>query len=245
MKRGRFLICLLAIAVGVGAASDARAASKEKSGWNRHVRVGLNVTEGNKDSTQTRVDVGAKGAGEGWAGELNLQGEVGEVDSEKNRERISADASVRSDLSPKAYLSGRLEFLYDGIANLDYRVIASPSVGYYVLRGQPQWLRVEIGPAAVVEKKDGEREVYPALRAAQYYEGRLTAVSRLLQGVEYLPELRVNDGKYLLKAFLELRAELDAQFTLHVRLESAYDSQPAEDKEEQDTTFSTSISYTF
>ena len=245
MKRTRFVAGLLAVALGAAAAADAAPARKKKSGWSRQVRAGLNITEGNKDSTQTRVQLGAKGAGEDWAGELNLLGEVGEVDSEKNRERVSADAAFRRDLNARAFVSGRLEFLYDGIANLDYRVVASPSAGYYLIREQPQWWRVELGPAAVLEKKDDEREAYPALRLAEYYEGRLTPVSRLLQGIEYLPELRVDNGKYLVKAFLELRAELDAQFTLHVRLESAYDSQPAEDKEEQDTTFSTSISYTF
>ncbi|HMP75314.1 MAG TPA: DUF481 domain-containing protein [Kiritimatiellia bacterium] len=243
--RARRLGWLLVAALALGVAANAGAARKKKSGWTRNARVGINVTEGNKDSTQTRVQLGANGRGDGWESELNLRGEVGEVDSTKNRERISADALYRHDLNPKTYMAYRLEFLYDGIANLDYRVVASPSLGYFVMREEAQQLRTEIGPAAVVEKKDGEREAFPALRLAEYYEGRITPVSRLLQGIEYLPELRAGDGHYLINAFLELRADLDAQLALHVRLEGLYDSQPADGKEKQDTTFSTALSYKF
>lgn len=218
---------------------------KKEEGWKRRVEAGVNLTDGNKDSVQTRAQIEAKRKDENRETELKFRGEVGESDGEQNRERVTAEATHRRELDPRRYIVYRVEFLYDGIAEVDYRIVASPSFGYYALRDCEQELRLEAGPAGVVEKKEGARDAYPALRLAEYYECRLTAVSKLLQGVEYVPELQYGSGSYLAKAFIELKADLDAQLALHVRLESDYDSQPADDKEKQDTSFSASISYTF
>ena len=235
---------LLVFAQAPGWAAPARTKAKAE-GWKRQVQAGINVTEGNTDATHTRAQLGAKGRGEGWEGEVKLRGEIGDVDGTRNRERVLAEMRYQDEWTPRAYLVYRMDFLYDAIADIDYRVVASPSFGYYLIRDPAQSLRGEAGPAAVLEDKGGEREAYPALRLAEFYEGRVTANARILQGIEYLPELRTGDGTYLLNGFVELKADLDAQLTLHVRLESKYDSDPADGKEKQDTTFSTSIGYTF
>ncbi len=242
----RRLIALLLLALVCAQLADAQSRTRrKKEGWTRQVQAGVYVAEGNRDSTQTRAQISAKGVGADWESEFKLRGEIGQLNGTRNRERISAEFEHRKELSPRSYLSYRLEFLYDGIADLDYRVIASPSFGWYALREERQELRLEAGPAGVFEKKGDEQEAYPALRLAQYYEARVTSISRLLQGVEYIPEIRIDAGDYLIKAFVELRADLDAQLALHVRLEGDFDSSPAEGKEKQDTAFTASISYKF
>ncbi len=234
-------LCLLLIALlGAGVAS-----ADTKHGWTRRVQGGVNVTEGNKDSTQTRAEIGATGRGPGWESELKLRGDIGELNSEKNREQVTAEAQFNREINRLTYMTYRLDFFYDGIAEIDYRVVLSPSLGRYLVRDDAQSLRLEGGPAGVVEKKAGEREAYPALRFAEYYEGRVTKTARLLQGIEYVPELRTDVDRYLVKAFVELKSDLDEQLTLHVRFEGTYDSLPAEGKEEQDTVFSTTLGYRF
>jgi putative salt-induced outer membrane protein YdiY len=243
MRRLALCMCVAWLcAEGAYAQSRAR---RTREGWTRQAQIGAHVTEGNRDSAQTRAQVGAKGRGENWESEFKVRGEIGELNRTRNRERVAAEFLHRADLSPRAYLAYRFEFLYDGIADLDYRLVASPSIGWFIVREERQELRLEVGPAGVLERKGGDREAYPALRLAQYYEARVTAVSRLLQGVEYLPEIRAESGAYLAKAFVELRADLDKQIALHLRLEGDYDNRPAEGKQKQDTTFSASISYTF
>ncbi len=243
LRRIVLAVCLAAFCAEATLAQSR--ARRKREGWTRRVQAGAYVTEGNRDSTQTRVQISAKGRGEEWESEFKLRGEVGQLNGSRNRERVAAEFMHRTDWSPRAYLAYRFEFLYDGLAELDYRFVASPSFGWYALREERQELRLEAGPAGVFERKAGEQEAYPALRLAQYYEARVTSVSRLLQGFEYLPEIRTGSGAYLAKAFVELRADLDAQLALHVRLEGDYDNRPAEGKEKQDTTFSASISYAF
>ena len=247
MKRRLLIAGLLGFAFlgGAGLGEAAPPASRKSEGWKRQVQAGVHIIEGNKDSTDTRVQVSAKGSGTNWTCELKLRGEIGEISGERSRKRVLAEAVYEKQMSFRSYSVNRLDFLYDGIANLDYRVVVSPSWGYYVLRDASQQLRAEVGPAGVVESKNNEREAYPALRLAEYYECPLTSISRVLQGIEYLPELRTGSGAYLVKASVELKADLDTQLGLHVRLESEYDSQPADGKEKQDTTFSVSMSYSF
>lgn len=219
--------------------------AKKKDGWNRKIEAGMNLTEGNKDSVQTRMQLDAKRKSEQSESLLKLRGEIGETSGERTRERVAAEALHRRTLGPRHYMAYRAEFLYDGIADLDYRVLLAPSFGLIALTDAAQELRLELGPAGIVEKKGGEREAYPALLAAEYYECRLTAVSQVKQGVEYIPELRNGSESYLAKAFLELVLEMDEQLSVRLRLESDYDSHPAEGKEKQDTTFSVSLGYTF
>lgn len=246
--RSRFWLCAFLISALLFPAShDAVAAkrAKKKDGWSRRIEAGMNLTEGNKDSVQTRMQLEAKKKTEESATGLKVRGEIGEVAGERTRERVMAEVEHRRTMGPRSYLTYRAEFLYDGVADVDYRVLLSPSYGYLALQDGVQELRLEIGPAGILEKKGGERDSYPALRAAEYYECRITAVSLLKQGVEYIPELRDGAGVYLAKAFIELQLEMDEQLSVRLRLEGDYDSEPAEGKEKQDTTFSVGLSYTF
>lgn len=235
------------LALGV-AVSDVYAAKvkKTKGAWTRKVEAGVNLTEGNKDSVQARAQIEVKNKRDKNETLLKLRGEIGETDSERTRERVNAEAAHRRELSLRSYVSLRAEFLYDGIAELDYRVVASPSFGYFLIRDEAQEFRAETGPAGVWEKKAGARDAYPALRVAEYYECKLTAVSQLKQGIEFVPELKdEDDGRYLTKAFLELKMDMDEQVSVKLRLESDYDSRPAEGKNKQDTSFSVTLAYAF
>ncbi|MCS6770773.1 MAG: DUF481 domain-containing protein [Kiritimatiellae bacterium] len=214
-------------------------------GWKRQVQAGVNVTEGNRDSSLARAQFGGRGRGEGWDTELNLKAEIGRADGVQNRERVAAEAAHRRGLTDRAYMAYRLDATYDAIAELDYRIIGSLSLGWYAIRDDQQEFRLEVGPAGVVERKEGVESSRPAIRIAEAYEARITKVSRMVQGVEYVPELDADPNDYLLRAHVELRSDLDVQLSLHVRLEADYDNNPAEGKDKQDTVFSVSFGYSF
>lgn len=236
MRGPWFLLLLAALAAG-----ETRA---EESPWKRRVEAGFHVTEGNKDTSRQRLEAALEGRGTNWQTEARVEGVVGEADGEKDQEKVNARLQLQRDISRRLYGSFTVDYAYDGIADLDYRVVASPGLGGHVLRDEAQHLRAEAGPAYIVEKKGGARDEYPALRLAEFYECRVTHNSRLKQAVEYLPDLK-EGRRYLLNARLELESDLDENLALGVKLEGAYDSRPAEDKEKQDTTFSTSLKFRF
>ena len=235
--RGPWILLLLAAL----AAGEARS---EETSWKRRVEAGFHVTEGNKDVSRQRLEAALEGRGTNWQTEVRVEGVVGEADGEKDQEKVNARLQVQRDISRRLYGSFTVDYAYDGIADLEYRVVASPGLGWHVLRDEAQHLRAEAGPAYIVEKKGEVRDEYPALRLAESYECRVTRNSRLKQAVEYLPDLK-EGRRYLLNARLELESDLDENLALGVKLEGAYDSRPAEDKEKQDTTFSTSLKFRF
>jgi len=212
--------------------------------WTRRVEAGLNVTEGNKDTSRQRVEAALEGKGTNWQTEVKVEGVVGSSDGEQDQEKVNARLHTQRDLGSHWYGSFTVDYAYDGIADLDYRVVVSPGVGRHLVRDDVQQLRAEAGPAYIVEKKGRERDEYPALRLAEFYEGRVARSARLKQAIEYLPDLQ-EGTRYLLNARLELESDLDENLALGVKLEGRYDSRPAEDKEKQDTTFSTSLKFRF
>jgi putative salt-induced outer membrane protein YdiY len=243
IRPARRCVPWLAFALVAALVADASAAKGRV--WKRRVEAGIHVTAGNSETSRQRVEVAVEGKGTNWSSEASLRGAFGESDGDKDQEKVEARARAARDLSPRTYGSLTLDYLYDGIADVQYRVVTSPAFGWYLLREETQSLKGEAGPAWIAERKGDEQESYAALRLAEAYEGQLTENARLRQGIEYLPDLRDAGGRYLLKASVELDSALDANLGLVVRLESAYDSQPADDKEKQDTTFSTSLKVTF
>lgn len=219
---------------------------RKKEGWTRNVEAGVHLTEGNRDASNARMQVSARGRGATWQSDIKLKAEIGRADGKQTRERYTAEASRRREFSERWYVSYRADALNDRLAKIDYRVVGSSALGWFALKDDRQELCLEAGPAGVAERKAGESaEAYPALRIAETYEARLTSVSRLLQGVEYLPELGNDPENYLIRSHVELRSALDQQLSLHVRLESDYANRPAKNKEKRDTVFSVSLSYSF
>lgn len=235
---------LLPSILAVVSAAACCGAAAPREGWTRRLEAGLNVTEGNSKTSRQRVEVGAEKKGGTWQGDLRAESVVGDADGEKNEEKINAGTAWRRDLGPRWYGAAAADFQYDGIADLDYRVVLGPAAGVHAVRGEGQDLRIEAGPSYVIERKADAADEFPALRVAEFYEGRVTRSSRLKQGVEYLPDLR-NASKYLLQARLELESDLDESLALGVRLQGQFDSEPAEGKKKQDTTFSTSLKFRF
>lgn len=231
---------ITAVLLALAGASSAGQAE----GWTRRLEAGLHVSEGNSKTSRERVEVGAEKKGGRWQADVRVEGSVGASDGEHNEEKLNAAASCRRDVSPRWYGAASLDFQYDGIADLDHRVVLGPAAGVHLLRSDEQDLRVEAGPSYVFEQKGDVVDDYPVLRAAESYESRVTRSSRLKQAVEYLPDLR-NASKYLLKAMLELESDLDESLSLVVKLQGQFDSEPADDKKKQDTTFSTSLKFRF
>jgi hypothetical protein len=183
--RARWLLLVVLPACGWGAEAGDPAPS-----WTRRVEAGLHVTEGNKDVSRQRVEAALEGRGTNWQTEAKVEGVVGSSDGEQDQEKVNARLHTQRDLSRRLYASFTVDYAYDGIADLDYRVVVSPGVGWHVLRDEVQQLRAEAGPAYIVEKKGRERDDYPALRLAEFYEGKRGPQRAPEAGIEYLPDLQ-------------------------------------------------------
>lgn len=130
-------------------------------------------------------------------------------------------------LTDRLYVGGRVSGRHDGIAGVEYRVAATTTVGYYLIKKENLKLSVESGPGYVWEELVGTGyNDYATLRFADNFEWKFTAKSRLFQSFEYLPQID-KWGNYVMTTAVGVETELYKNLALQIVFRDWYRSQPA------------------
>jgi putative salt-induced outer membrane protein len=227
-------------------------APKPPPKWETTLKADLVLTRGN---SQTMIASGAANTQKKWdQNELkfNIDGTYGEAKDQDtgentiNANSIHGSAQYNRLFTERLYGYGRIDALHDDIADLAYRVTASPGAGYYLIKKPSTDLSVEIGPGYVWQKQGGEIDNYPALRFGDNFTHKLNDRAKIWQKTEVLP--KVEDFAYIIvNSEIGVSAALteDKKFSLVVTLFHTYNSRPAEDRLHNDTILKAGISYTF
>ena len=209
--------------------------------WQSSVAMGLNMTRGNSETLNTTVNLLAEkkeDPGSSWR--IGADAAYGEDAVTTTVERVKAFIGCRQDISSRVYALIDVSVEHDSIADLEYRFIASPGLGYYFLRAETQTLSVESGPAFIREKIGDEINDRFALRFAEKFECKIGDDSKLWQSVEYLPG--VDDlANYLVNAEIGAEAAVNARLSLRLLWKDTYNSEPAEDREQNDLSFNGAV----
>lgn len=225
---------------GVAGAQDA--AKGDTAGWESEVVAGVSLADGNTESTLATVGlatVNRHGANEYTAkadytyGETTVQDAEGKSVDQKNVDNAKAQAQANHLFTARQYGYIQANGLYDDIADIAYRVIVGPGAGHYVVKAERTWLKLELGPSALLEEVGGEKDESMLLRAAQLFEHKTTAGARVWQSAEYLPQVDDFDV-YLLNAEVGAESALTPSMNLRVVVLDRYDSQPAAEREYND-----------
>jgi putative salt-induced outer membrane protein YdiY len=225
---------------------------------NSETMLGVLTVNGKRKTDKNEVLVGAAGA----YGETEVKSKrrnpnttpgapafLHETDTEKTAESISAFGQYNHSISERWYAGVRLDFLHDGVANLDYRFTLSPLVGYYAIKQKATTLKFEAGPSLVVEQQetaDGgtENDEYLALRLGERFEHQFTPKAKIWQSLEYIPQVD-RTGNYLLIAEVGAEAALTERFSLRAVLQDNYDNEPAAGRKNNDVKLITALAYKF
>lgn len=223
--------------------SIAKLSRAEEPEWKRSTAIGLNITSGNSDTSLLNVDLSAERKGS--AHELILDSRIakGETDDETTEENANARAQYNYLVTDRAYLYLNLDYLYDSIALIDYRVTAGPGAGYYFKKDDKCNFSMELGAAYITEKNDLANTVNTAaiddtedsinLRAVSRYEYALSETARIWEVFEYLAEFEDFD-LYLINYEIGIDAAINSHFTLRLVFEDKYDNNPAPGIEKND-----------
>lgn len=243
MNVKQIILAILVAGSWAALAEEAPGKVKENS-----IAVGVTLTDGNSETLlanasfvhdrkreQYRLRLGIEGAyAENTVESTGADGQA-TSDSETTVENVKGAADYRRNLSERAYLGVNLTALYDGIADIDYRIIFSLAPGYYLMKSEAATLGVDAGPAYLVEKIGGDEREDVALRVAERYDRQLSPTAKTWQALEYLPLVDELDV-YLLNAEIGVEAALNNSLSMRLAVKYAYDSTPAEGKEKGDTT---------
>jgi putative salt-induced outer membrane protein YdiY len=230
MKIKNYILIAMACwvpAVGFAAEAAAEPAKTNANPWVASAALGLTLTSGNSDTLLFTANVQAA---KKWAdrNEISLGADIayGENDGTKNNETEHGYAQYNRLFSDRLYAYVRVDALHDGIADIDYRITASPGLGYYFIKNTKHSLRGEIGPGYVDQRLAGDHNSFATLRLAERYELKLTDRARLWESVEFLPQID-KWSNFIVNAEIGLETDISKHFSMVTYVQDTYQSEPA------------------
>ncbi|HKI70682.1 MAG TPA: DUF481 domain-containing protein [Verrucomicrobiae bacterium] len=247
------LAALASLSAAPARAQMPEAIKKEKKPeWKSSAAAGLTLTSGNSETLMATVSATTDRK---WdQNELSL-GADGAYGQNKDRSTGVTSTSAESAhgfvqynrlFSERLYGYGRLEGLYDGVADINYRVTLSPGAGYYFIKNKTVDLSGEVGPGYVIQSLGGQESDFATLRVAEKFHYAISDRARIWQSVEWLPQVDKFDN-YIINAEIGIEADItpDKKISLRSFLQDTYNSQPASGFKKNDMKLVTALAYKF
>jgi putative salt-induced outer membrane protein YdiY len=216
--------------------------------WHGNISLGLTLTRGNSETLQLAGGFLAENLRK--HDEFRLGGTVtyGEQDVNGQTETTTAAAQGFAEwkhlFTDRFYSALRIDGFHDAPADLKYRVIVGPGVGYYFIKKPTTRLSAEAGAAYVTEKQDDKTDDYVTLRLSERGEHHMNDRWKVWEQVDYLPQ--VDDwARFLVIAEVGTEVALNTRLSLRVVFQDKYNSEPATGRKENDMTLITSIAYKY
>ncbi len=227
--------------------TDPCAPKKTIGEWDKSLAFGLNLTSGNSETTLVSL-MGAAGLERDknlW--DLSASYYFGE---DKTNEVPGVDTTTRNDfraafaykrlIDERWYGSGSVGFLYDEIADVDYRVTPGVSAGNFLLKDADFKLSLEAGPSYVFERVGGEDKNYFAPRIADRFDWIISCTSKVYQLAEILFD--IEDSKnVLVNAEVGIEAAIATNLALVLSVKETFDNVPAEGRKKDDLIVTTAL----
>ncbi len=221
-----------------------KSAPKQDGDWKRSLEVGVNTASGNSDAMRCTGAASAARETETNFLFLKASGRYGESDGEKDAEEATGEGKLQHRLTERVYAALDGNAHRDRIADLDYRVRGSLSLGRHFIWTERTVLSAEAGPGYVAEKKGGEQEGFAAGRLAQYLEILVADDLQVWESVEFVQNLE-DSAVYFVNVEIGLETVLTGSLSLRFTVEDRYDNQPADDKEANDLLTTTALNWKF
>ena len=212
----------------------------ESKPWDTSLGLGINMSQGNTDTTLGVFEASAKKDGEKNVWILESDFRYGESDDQKNTELAEFKGQYKRLIGPHLYLSHTVNALHDDIADVEYRLENSPAVGAYLVRDPHKELSIELGPSYVFEEVQGQQQDFLAGRIGERLEYRLSETAKLQQQLEAILSVEDTDD-LLLDAEIAIEATISKGLSLAVTIQDKFDNQPAPGRESNDVALITSL----
>ena len=218
---------------------------KEK-GWKRSIAAGVSVTGGNSDSSVFTVSADGERVWKRDEIRLGIDAGYGNSDGTKSRESLHAVGQYKRLINKRWYASLQTDTFHDGTADLTYRVVVGPGIGYYFMKTDVTRLGVEIGPSFVIEKLHGKDENnFTSLRIGERFDREISESAKVWQSLEYLPQVDDFTGNYITIFEVGLEAAINKTLSIRTVGQHRYDGEPAVDKRHYDVSLVSSLVFRF
>ena len=229
--------------------SDPCTPKKVLNEWEKSLIFGFNLTQGNSETML--LGLGGKAHKEEGNeimdfsflynyGEDSTNKSDSDSDDDTTRNDLRAEGSYDQLISERTYFGVGSSFLYDEIADVDYRVSIDPSPGYFFLKDNTIKLSAEAGPSYIFEKQGEEENNYFAPRIANKFEWAITCTSKVFELTEMYFD--VSDSKNILvSAEVGIEAAISTNLALVLSVREDYDNVPTLGRDKGDLAIMTSL----
>ena len=233
MKHARLIRQLIIATVTViGTVSLHAQTQTNASPWESVAALGFTLTRGN---SQTLLATATAGTRKKWGkNELSFgaDGTYGEstVNGQNTVNANSAHGFAQYNrlFTERFYGYGRVDGMFDDVADIYYRATVSPGVGYYFINNTNCDLSLEVGPGYIWENVGGKENQYAIVRVGEKFHLKLSDRARFVETAEWLPE-----ADYIKNYIVNFMAGIDTDITadkkatLGVFVYDTYDNIPA------------------
>lgn len=222
------------------------AAEEEPKLWEHSIGLGFSLTKGNSDTITATANWLSQKKWEKNEIRMGANGTYGENDGEKSAQYAQVFGQYNRLFGPDDRMFGylRVDGYHDDIADIEYRFIISPGVGYYFIKNAKTSLSGEVGPGWVFEKKGNDTDDYFTIRFAERFEHKFNERVKLWQSVEFLPQVSDFEN-YIINAEIGVDSAFSKKLSLRVFVQDTYTSRPAEGRDENDVKLVTALAYKF
>lgn len=244
----------LAAALALLAAGPAAAqedGEEPEPGWRGNADLGFTLTEGNSETTSLSAAIHAAWRRE--AGRWSLDGSLVRTTTDGEEVANRGDAGLQYDwfAGERTYLFTRAGVSYNEPAGLDLRLSPAAGVGWRALEREGLELSLEGGASWIRDSfADGSTTEDLSLLAAESFYLQLAEDTDLVQTLTWQPSTEGVDD-YLLEGEIALSTMITEAVGLKVSLRDQFDSEPfvdpvtGEQREKNDLTFVTGVTYRF
>lgn len=212
--------------------------------WKSSVDFGLNFSKGNTDSLLLRTGIQTEKKDEVDAFFASAGYSYGEEDGAANQDEIVGKASWKRALAGKNFVGVILDGRSDEFADLDYRFSLNFTYGYYWIDTEETLFSTELGIGVTTEDKGRGNDTYINGLFVQEFEHKFNDSAKFFEHLSVSPRIDDIDDYHI-----EFRAGLETKITetiaFQVTLEDRYESQPADDRENNDLKLIAGVSYKF
>jgi putative salt-induced outer membrane protein YdiY len=252
MKMKKLIIgcsSLVVVASAVAWAQNAKADDITTTNWHGNVAFGLSLARGNSDTFL--MNASALAAREWNQNELKFgaDGQYGLNNWGQSNQTQSADsvhgfADYKRLITDRFYGDLNVDGTHDDLADLRYRLIVGPAIGYYFIKSDATKVNGEIGPSFIDEKLGSNTLSYVTMRVTEHAEHAFNKGSKIWEQVDYLPQ--VDDfNNYLVNTEVGAEAALNTRLSLRIVAKDQFNSQPAAGRKENDITLVSAVVFKY
>lgn len=214
--------------------------------WEGSVHLGITGTSGNSRSSSGHISFEAESKkmklGSRYKAESTYTRTEGETTTDKSSGTIHYNYAILRKMS--SYFDATAE--RDPVADLVWRAILGPGIGYDLLKKEHLSLIGEAGLSYLRQKYEGlEVDDYISYRFAERAVWKINSKAKVWQLIKYSPSLRDFQDRYILKAEAGIEDSLSSQILLKILVQDSYNSDPPEETLRNDVTYIVAIGYKF